>query len=353
MKLSVLFMKSMILGKKLVMLLLFTLSCGYAKAEGVIIDGLKYYVYPDTHEAVLIDLNTWTGELVIPEEFKYNNETYIVKTITTRAFEYCTELTKVRIPRSLVNITSQMFNMYGPSGWLAPSILNPFIGCTSLQSIEVDESNPSLYSLDGVLFDKYVSKLYSYPAGKTQDSYSIPTTVTWVGYGAFSNNSYLTSLVIPNSVSNVIGGLCNNCTNLKSVKLSEKIPSLGAYTFERCVSLRFLDIPESVSGFGEYEFRGSGIKTLIIRGTFPNGLRDDTFYGLDDDIVIYVQPSEIEKFKQAFSGTVLPLDKYTSIDNNNLKENYSNSTLYDLQGRRINGQPAKGMYIQNGKKFVK
>lgn len=29
------------------------------------------------------------------------------------------------------------------------------------------------------------------------------------------------------------------------------------------------------------------------------------------------------------------------------------SPLYDLQGRRINGQPAKGMYIQNGRKFVK
>ena len=32
----------------------------------------------------------------------------------------------------------------------------------------------------------------------------------------------------------------------------------------------------------------------------------------------------------------------------------SNSiSLFDLQGRRINGQPQKGMYIQNGKKFVK
>ena len=31
----------------------------------------------------------------------------------------------------------------------------------------------------------------------------------------------------------------------------------------------------------------------------------------------------------------------------------SNSQYFDLQGRRLNGKPAKGMYIQNGKKYVK
>ena len=30
----------------------------------------------------------------------------------------------------------------------------------------------------------------------------------------------------------------------------------------------------------------------------------------------------------------------------------NDSRLYDLQGRRVEGQPAKGLYISNGKKVI-
>ena len=30
-----------------------------------------------------------------------------------------------------------------------------------------------------------------------------------------------------------------------------------------------------------------------------------------------------------------------------------NPAIYDLQGRRIQGEPQKGLYIQNGKKILK
>ena len=236
----------------------FVMTLTFATAQSVEIGGLKYYLYADTHEAVLIDLNTWTGELDIPAEFKYNDETYTVTKITSMAFQDCAELTKVRFPKTLETITSQMFNLYGPSGWLAPSTLNPFVRCTSLESIEVDEENPSLCSVDGVLFSKDMSKLYSYPAGKRQENYTVPETVTWIGDGAFCYNYYLSSLVIPNNVTNINCALCVNCTNLKSVLLSENIIFIGAYTFQGCVSLQFLDIPGSVGEFAESVFSKSG-----------------------------------------------------------------------------------------------
>jgi hypothetical protein len=31
----------------------------------------------------------------------------------------------------------------------------------------------------------------------------------------------------------------------------------------------------------------------------------------------------------------------------------NNNTLYDLQGRELSGKPARGIYIENGKKKVK
>jgi hypothetical protein len=62
--------------------------------------------------------------------------------------------------------------------------------------------------------------------------------------------------------------------------------------------------------FEERVFSWSPIKTIVIRGTFPEGLRSDTFYFMDDEVIIYVQPSEIEKFKKVFKGTVLSLSDW-------------------------------------------
>ena len=124
-------------------------------------------------------------------------------------------------------------------------------------------------------------------------------------------------------------------------------------TFENCSSMLFLDIPASVGEFQESVFRWSTIKNLVVRGTFPSGLRTDTIYFMDNEATAYVQQSEIEKFKSLFPGTVLPLETYSSIVGNQKPKSVSNSSAYDLQGRRIDSPAARGVYIQNGRKVVK
>ena len=44
-------------------------------------------------------------------------------------------------------------------------------------------------------------------------------------------------------------------------------------------------------------------------------------------------------------------DETTSIESLSVNENFENGEVYDLQGRRVS-QPAKGLYIVNGKKVV-
>ncbi|MBR3618490.1 MAG: serpin family protein, partial [Bacteroidaceae bacterium] len=73
------------------------------------------------------------------------------------------------------------------------------------------------------------------------------------------------------------------------------------------------DIPASVSEFEESVFSGSSIKTIVIRGSFSKELRKDTFYSMDEEVVIYVQKSEMEKFQKVFSGTIRPLEEYQEI----------------------------------------
>ena len=75
--------------------------CTYANAQNVTIDGLKYYLFPDTHEAALNYGSTWSGELDIPSKVNYDGQTFTVTGITTNAFWGCNELTKVRIPKTI------------------------------------------------------------------------------------------------------------------------------------------------------------------------------------------------------------------------------------------------------------
>jgi hypothetical protein len=287
--------------------------------------------------------NSWDGELVIPEEVNYEGKMYTVDRIEWLAFDFCKTLTKVRIPKTVVNIKHYASD---------EDCKNPFCNCTSLESIEVDEANPSMCSIDGVLFSKDKTQLYCYPAGAKRETYSVPDGVTWLGGDAFAYNSSLTSIYMPNSVTHMAFGTFGNCKSLKSIRLSENIKYISAYTFENCESLHFLDFPESVMYFAESVFRWSPIKTIVIRGTFPEGLRSDTFYFMDDEVIIYVQQSEVEKFKKVFNGKVLSLEEYT----NNIKiiENSESSfNSYDLHGRRLDGQPKRGIYIKDKKKYMK
>ena len=269
--------------------------------EEVTIDGLKYILSAESHLAKIENGNSWTGELVIPETINYKNEEYTVVAIDWLAFDFCHMLTKVRIPKTVLLITHYAGR---------DACKNPFRGCSNLESIEVDEDNPAMCSVDGVLFSKDKTQLYCYPAGKKQKRYDVPEGVTWTGGDAFAYNPYLETVTVPNSVTRMCSGAFSNCSNLKSVMLSESLTYIEAFSFEKCTSLKFLEIPESVTTFAESVFRWSPIDTIVIKGTFPNGLRYDTFDCMEESTVMYVQQSEVDKFKKVFSGKVLPLELF-------------------------------------------
>ena len=306
------------------------------------IGGLNYRLYSD-YTALVTNGNQWEGELEIPEQVLYHDEAYTVSGLEWLAFSDCETLTKVKIPKTISRIEHY-------SGWDACK--NPFHGCTALESIEVDEENPWMCSVDGVLFNKEKTWIYSYPAGSKREVYNIPAGVERIGMSAFAHNSHITSVYMPNSVTRMDSGALGYCKNLGSVRLSENLKYIPAYTFDKCENLHFLEIPESVSSLDESAFRWTAIETLVIRGTFSRELYRGTFMDMNEDAVIYVKKSEIEKFKKVFSGTVLPLEEYVASDIKSPGVNDADtSSFYDLTGRPV-AAPAKGIYIQNGKKVM-
>ena len=337
--------------KHISFLLFLILSLHVAYAEPVLINGLYYELDESTHEAMLANENSWTGDLTIPSAVQYGDETYTVTSIEWLAFAFCETLTGIKIPATV----REIHHYFGYE-----ACKNPFSGCINLKSIEVDEENEWMCSIDGVLFNKEKTWLYAYPAGAERTSYHILDGVTTIGGNAFAYNLALRSVVMPNSVEKTFFGTFSGCRNLENVRFSENLKSLGAYSFDNCENIRVIDLPASVSSFAESVFRWTNIDALVVRGTFSKELRSDTFYSVSKSMIIYAQPSEISKFKKVFSGTVLPLEDYVdgisapSIVNCKL----SNCKWYDLSGRQIRHSTLDtrhlphGIYIREGKKVV-
>jgi|GEM_PF-2422317 len=123
-----------------------------------------------------------------------------VTSIGESAFDNCSSLTSVTIPNSVTSIGEHAFQRC--SSLTSVTIPNSvtsigmyaFDNCSSLTTINVANDNPDYCSIDGVLFNKAQTILILYPAGKADDSYSIPNSVTSIVEGAFSGCSSLTSL---------------------------------------------------------------------------------------------------------------------------------------------------------------
>ena len=144
-----------------------------------------------------------------------------VTSIGESAFAFCTGLTSVTIPDSVTSIGYRAFD-----------------SCYSLTIITVKEGNPN-YSSDeyGVLFNKDKTLLIQYPIGNTRTSYTIPDSVTSIGYGAFSSCNRLTSVTIPDSVTSIGNYAFDNCTNLTSVTIGNSVTSIDYCAFWGCASL--------------------------------------------------------------------------------------------------------------------
>jgi len=224
---------------------------GNIVGEGeVTIDGLNYYLNSSFYTAPLTKGNTWEGELDIPSEISFYGQTYRVTSMALTAFRDNTKLTKVRIPKNLESILHGYYttNPYEdvPTGLISSDCMNPFIGCTALESIEVDEENPSLKSIDGVLFSQdgkgyyyyltnsyYGTGLYCYPAGARRESYTIPDGVEWIGSGAFDHNQYISTLTIPSSLKQICNNVFAGCNNLKDIYCyAENVPIAFSEAFK-------------------------------------------------------------------------------------------------------------------------
>jgi hypothetical protein len=231
-----------------------------------------------------------------------------VATIGNFAFWGCTALTGVTIPASLTSI-----------GW------NTFWGCTGLTGIDVDPANANYSSEGGVLYNKTKTELIKYPSAKPVAAFSIPGSVTTIGWGAFGNCIFLTSVTIPDSVTSiggsafldcaslasvVIGNSVNaigdsvfsGCTSLISVTIPVGVTSIPSNTFFNCTSLTSVTIPDSVTSIWHAAFSGCSSLTSV---TIPDGVTSiggNAFEGCSSLTSVNIPDSVTSIGSSAFQG---------------------------------------------------
>ena len=155
-----------------------------------------------------------------------------VKELGTAAFGGCTSMTTLSLPASLESFTAEAVNFN-----------NYAINTMTLQEIKVAGGNTSLKVQDGMLLNRYGTRLLWVPCNVK--NIVIPNGVQTIEKYAVTNNQQLETLVVPEGVFAIATCAFDNCTQLKSVKLPTSLRSIENYAF-RNTAIEHIDIPASV-----------------------------------------------------------------------------------------------------------
>jgi len=108
----------------------------------------------------------------------------------------------VNIPNGITSIGREFYNQNNLTSISIPNSVTTIMDtafevCKGLTAINVDANNTNYSSEQGVLYNKNKTTLIKYPSGKTDNTFTIPNSVTTIGNQAFYGCRSLKSITIP------------------------------------------------------------------------------------------------------------------------------------------------------------
>ncbi len=152
-----------------------------------------------------------------------------ITTIPSNCFSDCESL-NINIPSTITKIESSSFsNTAIENVNISANVQvdfnnysgSPFGRCKNLQSINVEEGNLYVKSIDGVLYSANGQTLIQFPLARTGD-FAVPNSVTTIGCNAF-NHSVINSLTLNTNITSIELGAFFDMNNLTVLDIPENV----------------------------------------------------------------------------------------------------------------------------------
>ena len=227
------------------------------------------------------------GVIVIPSEVTYNGIDYSVTAIDSRSFWDCL-ITSIFIPNSVNNIVPGAFS-----------------SCEFLESISMDEENPTYYSENNTIIRREDNALvvgckasiipedieiicrnaffcmgssgvltipnsvriieeYAFAYNHFSGSLTLPESLETIGAMAFYVGGFSGSLTMPNSVTEIGHHAFFGCHFSGSLTLSSSLSTITNCAFANCHFSGTLVIPNSVNLIAGVAFSGNNFSELVL-----------------------------------------------------------------------------------------
>ena len=173
-------------------------------------------------------------------------ENALLQKIGSHAFSWNWNLTSISVPSEVNEISPRAFS-----------------GNNNLTSINVDSNNDYYSSSSGVLFNNTGSRLLTYPAGKMDATYEIPSSVVVIEDSAFNGTRYLQSLTFEGTNLTTIGAQAFSNSSIRTLTLPDGLIHIEHHAFSWNENLVIVSIPDSVVSMGYDLFNGTNENLII------------------------------------------------------------------------------------------
>ncbi|HEY3421490.1 MAG TPA: leucine-rich repeat protein [Methanomassiliicoccales archaeon] len=157
-----------------------------------------------------------------------------VTTIGSGAFQGCTNLNSLTLDGaiSLSSVGSNAFASTAIQSVTIPDSVasigtDAFNNDPALTQIAVGAGNSNYASIGGVLYNKAITTLIKYTAGKPGD-FVVPDSVTNIVANSFLGCTGLQSVTVPSGVTNIGASAFSGCTALTRMEFKGNSPNMGA-----------------------------------------------------------------------------------------------------------------------------
>ena len=223
--------------------------------EEIVIDGDNntYYthdnvLYSNENELILYPANR-PGEI-----FNMPNE---VVSISPNAFSLIKNLRVLNLSSNLETFDIIFFG-------------DPYLDYQfKIEEINVVPENQYFTSIDGVLYNKDLTKLIAYPINKANTHYTVLNSVVTIGYHAFEFNRILTSIDLPEGLKHIEEAAFHMVNGVIDFNLPESLEIIGKRAFSR-TRASIIVIPKNVHTIGDLAFHHShGTGSIVVDANNP------------------------------------------------------------------------------------